>query len=118
SMAIATVLVCGLAAAQPGGAYKGLTLDIAAQPLVDALNTFARQSGMQVLVNMDEVPAGSMKAPRLVGRYTAEAALAELLANTGLRYEFINERTVRISSGATAPVKTSVQPVGATRNRH
>src|SRR5262249_18707655 len=43
----------------------------------------------------DDAP-GAIQAPRLVGSFTVEAALKQLLADSGLRYEFVNARTVAI----------------------
>jgi iron complex outermembrane recepter protein len=40
--------------------------------------------------------AGTVRAPKVVGSFTAQEALRQLLANSGLRYEFVNARTVAI----------------------
>lgn len=67
------------ASAQPGSARD---YDLAAQDLGTALRTLASQSGEQLVVST-ELVAG-LRAPALRGRYSFEAALAELLRGTGL----------------------------------
>ena len=72
-----------------------LKLNIAAQPISDALNEFARQSGLQVFF----VPAANGKeltSNPVVGTYAPAEALVILLANTGLHYEYLDERSVAI----------------------
>ncbi len=69
-------------------------LNINSQPLEDALNEFARQASVQVLYKSLMVEAKT--APRVVGELTARQGLERLLDNSGLRFEFINERTVAI----------------------
>lgn len=76
-----------------------VNLDISAQPLVDALNTLANQAGLQLLFDAG-VSTQNKMAPRLTGSFTAEAALRKLLADSDLRYEFLDERTVTIRSGS------------------
>src|SRR5262249_364686 len=76
------------------------------------------QSGIQVLMKIEDGAVENAKSPRLVGEYTAQRALEQLLGDSGLKYEFVNERTVRISTGdkrADAGEKVSVaQGEGAT----
>ncbi len=80
-------------ASQPAPTDK-LVLNIAAQPVGDALNELARQTGLQVVLYSD-VGEG-VRAPAVIGTYTAEAALQRLLANSNLRYKFLDSRTVTI----------------------
>ncbi|WP_293853831.1 TonB-dependent siderophore receptor [Steroidobacter sp.] len=74
---------------------------IGAQPLVDALNTLAHQAGLQLLLDAG-VSAQSKMAPGLSGSFTAEAALRKLLADSDLRYEFLDRRTVMIRASSAA----------------
>lgn len=67
--------------------------DIAVQPLAQALDRFALQSGLQLVYHADEV-APDAYSPVLVGNFAPEAALRTLLAHSGLAYRFINTRTV------------------------
>lgn len=70
------------------------SLHIKAQPLGDALNELAQQSGLQ-LVFYSSIGEGLL-SPDLQGNYDVRAALERLLANTPLTYDFINARTVAI----------------------
>jgi hypothetical protein len=85
---------------------ESVTLNIERQPLGIALNTFAQQSGLQV-VFFSEI-SGGILSPRLNGSYTPKDALEKMLANTQLSYEFINPRTVAIRAvkQENAPVTT------------
>jgi outer membrane receptor protein involved in Fe transport len=75
-------------------ASEKLSHDIAAQPLAQALGEFAEQTGLQ-LIYISEIAAtqASNGAARGVA---APDALRQLLAGTGLGFEFLNDRTVRI----------------------
>lgn len=91
-----------------------LSRDIAAQPLAQALSEFATQTSLQ-LVYVSEIAASqtSKVAPRGL---PAADALQRLLAGTGLRFEFLNERTVRIfaRSSCALPSRCAYLPYGAT----
>jgi outer membrane receptor protein involved in Fe transport len=92
--ALSTLHAIVPARANEPAAPRIVTLDIKRQPIGDALNELAQQSGLQIVLYTD-VGKG-VSAPRLVGAYTARRALDELLNGTPLDYEFINERTVAI----------------------
>ena len=79
-------------------ASEGLSRDIAAQPLAPALSEFATQTGLQ-LVYVSEIVATQVSkgAPRGLA---VPDALQRLLEGTGLRFEFMNDRTVRIFAGS------------------
>ncbi len=70
------------------------SFNIESQPLGDALNAFAQQSGLQV-VFYSAIGEG-LVAPRLSGEFSPQAALDQLLANTSLSYEFADARSVII----------------------
>lgn len=89
-----TLLAFGAASAVPQAQVRAVTLDIKAQPIGSALNEFARQSGVQVLL-YSEVSAG-LSVAGLVGTFAPDAALTKLLSNTGLTFEYVNSRTVAI----------------------
>ena len=78
-----------------------VTLDISAQPLGDALSAFAQRTGLQV-VFYTEVGEG-LKAPHIAGTFTTAEALKRLLQNSGLKAEFINEKTVTIRDAREKP---------------
>lgn len=77
--------------AQPDGT---LPFDIAPQPLVQALTAFAQQTGLQ-LIYVSELVSDRLSKGAPAGMTTAEA-LARLLDGTGLRFQFLNARTVRL----------------------
>jgi outer membrane receptor protein involved in Fe transport len=90
--ATTAVVVCSRAEAS-----DKLSHDIVAQPLAQALGDFADQTGLQ-LIYVSEIAAtqASKGAPRGL---EAPDALRRLLAGTGLGFEFLNDRTVRILAG-------------------
>lgn len=94
--AAVSLALCGLALADTS-ASAPVKFSIEAQPLEDALNQFAKQTGYQVLFQSDMVT--KQTAPRLDGELTAEDALKVLLGKSGLKFKFVNERTVSITEG-------------------
>jgi iron complex outermembrane recepter protein len=94
-------------------ASEELSHDIAAQPLAQALSELAAQTGLQVVYVSGIVASqDSNGAPRGL---SAAHALPRLLAGTGLRFEFLNDRTVRIFAGSSCalPSGCAGPPVGA-----
>jgi len=77
------------------GSVHLLSLNIPSQPLGDALNEFARQSGIHVVVY--SALSQGITAPGLTGDYTPDQALDMLLARSGLRYEYLGKSTVAIA---------------------
>lgn len=92
--ALATT-TCLVALASPAAAQTR-EFNIPAGSLRSALDTFARQSGRQVIYRGDEVR--STRSPGVRGAHTAEEALDALLAGTGFRAQ-------KDSSGAFAVAK-------------
>jgi len=82
-----------------------VALNIRAQPLSSAVNEFASQTGLQVLVSNEDVTLQQRIAPAVIGTFTKEAGLAKLLQDSGLSYRFVNERTVAIRLESVPPVK-------------
>ncbi|HEV7609210.1 MAG TPA: STN domain-containing protein [Steroidobacteraceae bacterium] len=76
---------------------------IDSQPLEDALQEFAGQSGMQIIFFSNLIDGRT--APAVHGRYTPTAALDRLLAQSGLTYRVINPTTIEIRA-AKAPMKS------------
>jgi iron complex outermembrane receptor protein len=94
------------------GAWSGdarsepvLTKAISPQPVADALAAFAHQTGLQ-LVYVSEIVRSRMSKGAPAGLAPAEA-LARLLDGTGLGFEFLNARTIRIF--VSVAVKPSAQ---------
>ena len=71
-----------------------LSTAIAAQPLPSALAEFAQQTGLQ-LIYVSKDATGHASGGAAAG-LSATAALTQLLDGTGLHFEFLNSRTVRI----------------------
>jgi hypothetical protein len=88
-------------AAEPPPVQVAVNVD--AQPVRAALREFSAQSGVQVLLRVDNISVEGVLASKVEGELTAQAALTRLLQNTGLTYEFINDRTVRVSAIAGPP---------------
>ncbi len=85
-----------------------LSTAIAPQPLAAALADFAHQAGLQ-LVYVSQIAAGRTSKGARAGLSPA-AALTELLDGTGLTFQFLNERTVRIFEPvAVAPTTQSTE---------
>ena len=76
-------------------ASEELSRDIAAQPLAQALSEFATQTGLQ-LVYVSEIAATRSLERRAPRCWRLLMRSQRLLADTGLRFEFLNDRTVRI----------------------
>ena len=78
------------------------------QPLSQALSTFAKQTGLQLIYVSDDAD-GRVSKPVPAGLAPADA-LERMLDGTGLAYEFINEKTVRIyARPVLQPTSTSTQ---------
>ncbi|MDR2327756.1 MAG: TonB-dependent siderophore receptor [Acidovorax sp.] len=73
-------------AQQPVTVAPSVAFQLAPQPLAQALNQWARQSGMQLLVQQAQV-AGKT-SPAVTGHLSPRDALAQLLAGSGLQASF------------------------------
>jgi len=76
------------------GAEVRLSADIAPRPVAEALAAFGRQTGLQLIYVSTIAETQQSKGAR--AGLTASAALSQLLDGTGLAFEFLNARTVRI----------------------
>jgi iron complex outermembrane recepter protein len=98
----AMVLACTLVQAQNDASEKTappkLAVNIESQPIRGALRAFGEQTGLQILFRSENLSIEGVTTPRVAGELSAQEALDRLLANTGLKYEFVNKHTVRISS--------------------
>jgi iron complex outermembrane recepter protein len=91
SCALWSLLIAAVSVAQPANTLQNR---IAPQPLAQALAAFANQTGLQVIYVSDIVVAQQSKgAP---AGLSPPDALEHLLAETGLEFELLNARTVRI----------------------
>ena len=77
-----------------------VTFDIPSQPLASALEAFAAQSSLQVVYA--GVAGNGERSGAVSGSLEPAQALAQLLAPTGLKYEFINDKTVTLRARGSA----------------
>jgi iron complex outermembrane recepter protein len=93
-----TVLAIGgaVAAETQSSRPRVVNVDIRSQPIGTALNELARQAGLQLLFFTDVASDLKQPAPALAGTFATEEALLKLLANTGLTFSYVNERTVAV----------------------
>ena len=110
------IVVCCLASPRAGAEPRAsLAVDIAAQPLVRALTEFATQTGLQLIYVSALVDTKqSIGAP--AGQSLTDA-LSHLLTGTGLRFEFLNSRTVRILALLPPPATAAPPPQRHARSR-
>lgn len=96
-------------------AHAAMTnFDIPAQPLADSLRAVATQTNTNVLFDPPLVAA--VRAPALQGELTATQAFTYLLNGTGIKHEFISEKTVVIvRSDASTPSPETGEGVGKGR---
>jgi iron complex outermembrane recepter protein len=87
-------------------APTALMADIPAQPLGEALAVFANQTGLQLVYVSGVVDGQRSRAVR--AGLKPEAALSRLLRGTGLRFEYLTPRSIRIlNTGALAKAPPS-----------
>ncbi|MBL8271140.1 TonB-dependent receptor [Steroidobacter sp.] len=100
--AAVAAMLCTAAHAEPvlpeATALTEIVLDIKAQPVRQALQAFGEQTGLQVLFRSEGVSLDGVTSLGVSGKLSTREALDRLLRQTGLQYEFINQRTVRISA--------------------
>jgi iron complex outermembrane receptor protein len=103
--ASATLVASPAAIAQIIEAPK-LTIGIPAQPLGQALSAFATQTGLQ-LIYVSGVVDGQNSHEARAG-LDAKDALTQLLQGTGLKFEFLTARSVRIITSSPAAQPTGI----------
>jgi len=81
------------------------TYSVDAQALGAALQQFASQAGLQLLFSESDV--AGMTARALSGTFTRDQALAQLLAGSGLKYEFFKPGAVIIKRAETSSSRPS-----------
>jgi iron complex outermembrane recepter protein len=90
-------VLAGVAMAAPGARDRQATvlqLELAAQPMSDALSQLAQTAGMQIVFYSDS--ARGVNAPALIGSFDVKTALQRLLAGTSLDYELLNNDIIVI----------------------
>jgi iron complex outermembrane receptor protein len=86
-----------------------LTADIPAQPLAQALEAFARQTGLQ-LVYVSEV-VHDQRSRAVSSGLSASNALGRLLEGTGLQFEYLTSRSVHVLAAFVGPPKQVVTQI-------
>ena len=81
--------------------------DIERQPIADALADLSQQTGLRVTRFAEQLQRNSLVAP-LGGRYTAEAAVAQLLLGSGFSFEQVDERTISITGQESTRVQRAL----------
>lgn len=90
--------------AQPSATQANET-EIAAQPLAQAVTAFAKQTGLQVIYVSGAVNGAT--SARVPLGLTPRETLTRLLEGTGLTFEFLNERTIRIYQSVSSSSSSS-----------
>lgn len=94
-VSVALLALSAASFAQSNTTSREIDYDIESQPLVDALNAWARQSRLQLIW-----PAGSERsqatAKAIEGRYPPHEALQRLLDGSGLTFAVVDAQTVAI----------------------
>jgi outer membrane receptor protein involved in Fe transport len=87
-----------------------LSAPIPSQPLAQALVEFAHQTGLQLLY--ESKLAAQRRSHEVPAGLSAADALTEMLQGTGLNFQFLNPKTVRIyEPAAAAPAQPSAAEV-------
>ncbi len=92
-----------------------IQLDVAAGEAPDALKEFIRQTGLQLIFDFDSIAA--FKTHAVSGQYDAAEALTRMLSNTGLAFEFVNERTVTVTRKEAITQRPKVIPTKVSYER-
>ncbi|HEX4973576.1 MAG TPA: TonB-dependent receptor, partial [Steroidobacteraceae bacterium] len=97
ALSLVLMTATGAVEAQEAAAPR-IVFSIAEQPLSSALTAFAKQAKVQILSRDEDVAIAGKRAAAISGELRIQEALERLLTNTGLSYEFIDARTVRITA--------------------
>jgi iron complex outermembrane recepter protein len=94
---------------------NALSADIPAQPLAQAVAAFRRQTGLQLIYVSSVI--SNQRSQAVPAGLSADEALSHLLQGTGLRFEHLTPRSIRIFAGVVAPRETTSRvPTGPVRD--
>jgi iron complex outermembrane receptor protein len=96
--AAVSLALISLGVAQQSGAAMKAPTDIPAQPLGQALQTLAKDRDFQIVYVYDDLL--NLRTAGVVGRFTADEALKQLLAGTGFTFKYLDAKTVTIVPAA------------------
>ena len=85
--------------------FNALAADIPAQPLAQALAVFRRQTGLQLIYLSSVI--SNQRSHAVAAGLNANEALGRLLQGTGLRFEHLSPRSIRIFADPVAPRETT-----------
>lgn len=115
-LAVAAAIGCGLLAAPAQAASPNeerVRIEFPAQPLSETLIDLGARTGIAIAFADTEL--ANLSAPKVSGTYSVREILELILKQSGLKYEFIDTRTVRIAQAQTtatdaAPAKPTPAP--------
>jgi iron complex outermembrane recepter protein len=84
---------------------RALAADIPGQPLAQALAVFRRQTGLQLIYVSSVI--SNQRSQAVPAGLNADEALARLLQGTGLQFEHLSPRSIRIFASVVAPRQTT-----------
>ena len=102
SLAVSCLIATSLSAVEPAQASMRRPMNIPAQNLSTALQTFARERQLQIVFASDEV--NTHRTAGAVGELTDAEVLTRLLNGTGLSYRFLDDKTITVVPTSAAPV--------------
>lgn len=91
---------------------EDVSIDIPAQPLPQALQAFGQQTNQQVIYNAADM--AGLKSTRVSGKMSPQAAIAELLKGTGVRYSLEGNTLMLMRGPATGGIELGATTVNAT----
>lgn len=92
AVALGAFALIALAAAQAAEQTRAFNIDASSPAL--ALQSFAAQSGLQILASGTRLRGRQLNP--VAGEYSADVALQQLLAGSGLGFEYVGERAVAL----------------------
>jgi iron complex outermembrane receptor protein len=91
---------------------KALTADIPAEPLAQALAAFARQTGLQLVYVSGVIR--DQRSHAVSAGLGANEALARIIEGTGLKFEYLTTRSIRIIAAVVGPPRQPTMKLPAT----
>ncbi|WP_371925121.1 TonB-dependent siderophore receptor [Pseudomonas sp. H9] len=88
---------------------REVNLSLPAQDLDMALTAFADQAGLHLLFTTADV--AGLHSPALEGQYSIAQALQQLLAGSGMSWQFSDSRTIILRKAQAVPASVSLKPI-------
>ncbi|WP_053213535.1 TonB-dependent receptor [Pseudomonas sp. Q12-87] len=90
---------------------EDVSIDIPAQSLPQALQAFGQQTNQQVIYNAADM--AGLKSTRVSGKMSPQAAIAELLKGTGVRYSLEGSTIMLVRGSATTGMELGATTINA-----